>query len=369
MDNSKQAERQHKIKDKSPFVTYVTTAVACILICVAGFTFLIFRTDTIISADGNVIRLFTSYVNRTTVDQTISIVESYREQTNLGSTEAESPSGSVTIPGVNYQIRYGDFYSTLTLKAGTTHTDVNGIPLYSEWPWGSDSVNVRFCDIRAMHDTLVSDIADTLGIDVSNVRHNTTLSVDSDRYVGSSITDVDGVGCVPMCFYPAWVSTDYYTRSWALENPAWSSSMAASVYACLVLEDSSGSNFLIPIVQSDNKGHTFPGGVNQTFIKQINGNGSSLTAQMANKVTGTAASNLSIVSGGAAVGSGDGPFYSGSLRDVLSVYDASGDSALYYGSGLCKIKFSIEVNGAFQSKINNLINSGYTVKGVAVKEK
>lgn len=276
-----------KKKNSSPFVKFCTTTVACILIGAVGFTFLMFGTDSMFAR---------SDINRQSanVDLPISFEKTIREiekEQNGGTSLGNMSNGDPAIndrpytPGVGAPFVSNDkWYQSPGQEmssGGTAVTSVNvggvDIPLYNNLPWAPSDTTFIF-DLNTAKKDVISymDQYANTGIDPNQ------KSVFVYEYSGATwTTEVDGVTCLGFAPSPSMVNREYCdgftTSNWyTISTPAASeygyapgglhnSSGTARKY-CAVLEKD-GSTFYLPLVATDSKGHTFPGGVMQTHMQ------------------------------------------------------------------------------------------------------
>ncbi len=365
-------EKQKRGKTKSPFITFTVTSVICILIASIGFTFLIFGNDSVYKVTNQ-----NSVTGK--VDLPISyekVVSEIEQEQGLPALSGVGSTGDPDLmPGLtNIHVDASMMYQNMSIASSTSNTSQNGIPMYNGWPssWGSG--DVTFINWPGLINKWYEDVARIVGVTKESIRKQ-GFSPASDSYCAAVLQNIDGVDSLPMCYYPAMCIPNYYERSFSGEVIPWSASIASSYYACLVVENvTTGNAAYIPITQSDNKGHTYPGGILQTFAK----NTSSTEVQIANtvKLNGNKLDKDSIpgftyVSG--SYGSGDGAVFKVDTRVLLQLYATSSNPnnpypELYYGNGLTKPHGSIETNGAFTSKVQALLND-WNIVGIAVKQK
>lgn len=359
---------KHGKSTKSPFVRYCVTVMVCLLIASTGFIFIVYSSeddiidDTIIQTAGRNIPYITA--NTTTKEIIEENFDDDDEDKDAVEEDASQPSQTPNMPGMGGISLSGNCYTDIKASAATSSKPDDyggGLTLYNGWPWGEGQVTV--CDPNAMREQLIRDIAKVLDTTPDDIRARDSLSVDTDNYCSASLINVNSVDCLPLCLYPAWVSKTYYTESWEGAMPKWTTSMADSIYICLVFEDGAGNNWFLPATQSDNKGHTFPGGVAQTFIRATSYSNGTWNAQLANTINGN--NPLTLVQD---TGKADGDIWSGSLPEILGVYKISGDYSLYYYKGQCRIGFSLETHSNFVQTLR-AITKDYKLVGIAVQPK
>lgn len=350
---------------KSPFIRYCMTATTCLLIASAGFIVTLFsRAD-----DVNIERTFSSrdvapYI---TVKTTVTESSKWEGDSSTYDPIVIAPTvSSPVLPGIGNITLRGNCYTTVDIQASTGSHEVSGLPIYNGWPWGSATATV--CDPFAMRDQLIQDIAVAAGTSIDDIRKNTNVQVVVDSYCADDLINVNGIDCMPLCFYPAWVDTDYYEKSWAGQNPAFSTAMADSVYACLVLEDNAGNNWYLPVRQSDNKGHTFPGGVAQTFLKCISYDNGVYEVNIANDVIGNSPlTYVRDISDRKKRGRGDGGIWRGTATQIYKAFSISSGYYIHYDE-IVKIEFNLETDPNFTQKLRDVLKE-YNVVGIATVPK
>lgn len=149
----------------------------------------------------------------------------------------------------------------------------NGVSLYNGIPWADDGTWYQL-DLDSVSRYLNSVLNKTL---------NFRSSLHTDNYNDVAVSK-DSVVCAGIAWLPIY-SFCSFTDSGTF-SPAWSGSLAGSgkCYGVAILEKN-GTTYYLPIASGgDNKGHTWPGGLAQTYI----GNGT--------RVSGN---NITFNSGGA----------------------------------------------------------------------
>lgn len=313
-------------------ITLVTVICVCVLFGVFGISsgsYDVSTNDMVMSyRDGNALAIKQTVMQR-------------QEQTanNVGDAIAGNVPG-VSIGGSSLNVDTSAFYTPQTVPAGHASTMAGNIPIHDGWPWG-DTSNVTFVNVDGLFEDLINNVASISGSDKNSIRIINQWTVNTDKYCAETLLNIDSVQCLPICFYPAWVDPTYYSRQMSGENPVWSEAMAASKKACILLKDDNGKAFYVPITQSDNKGHTFPGGIAQTFMRETSTNGDgTVNVQCANTIRGP--SGVLGTGGGGpykyssyvnGIGVGDGDIWTSTPSSFLQLFDNNSGYSLYYCGG------------------------------------
>lgn len=287
-------------------------------------------------------------------------ISAYSEMVGLETDETTGDIGNTAdvTGGSIPDISTGEWYSTMSLQASSTSVGNGAVKLYNGWPWGS--ANVTFFNWSTAYSDFVSDASSIAGAQIDYQRN---YQVDADNHCSSAPVNDSGVGCLSIAYYPSWVLTNYYESQMTGGDPAWNKSDATSKRGCVVLKDSSGSYWFLPLASGDNKGHTYPGGVAQTFVKRSTAN----SWQLANTVTNPESLGLVKVSGTA--GSGDGAIWSGTdMSTVLKLFVPNSGSQLKYGGSRVIPKISFEMHDSNRSWFSGYLNS-YEFIGLAFCDK
>lgn len=148
-----------------------------------------------------------------------------------------------------------DFYTPITFTRGqATSIQVNGVTLYNLIPWDDDG-NFYQLDLEAMSDYLEVNVGKPLSI---------SSSVHTDNYNSSTPIVKNGINCMGIAWLP--IFSFCSVNEDGSYTPAWGSTLASAGYGVAVLEKD-GNTYYIPICSGgDNKGHTWPGGMVQTYV-------------------------------------------------------------------------------------------------------
>ena len=176
-----------------------------------------------------------------------------------------------------------DFYDTVKYdgKGSTVLTLSNGVKLYSGIPW-SDDGNWYKLDFNSISGYLHKNLSSNRNFEFTGVCHT-----DNNNEV---VVSRNGVTCAGIAWLPifAFCSSDDAGNL----SPAWTSSLANKGYGVVILEKE-GREYYMPIASGgDNKGHTWPGGLVQTYI----GNGTKLNTSTG-ELTFHSGGNSSDISG------------------------------------------------------------------------
>lgn len=289
-------------------------------------------------------------------------ISAYSEMAGLDTDEEmgeDTASGNSNDTGGSLpEINTGEWYSSMSLQASTSSVGNGAVKLYNGWPWGS--ADVTFFNWSTAYSDFISDASSIAG---AQIDYQENYQVDEDNNCSSSPVSDSGVACLSIAYYPSWVLPNYYESQMTGGDPAWNESDATSKRGCIILKDSSESYWFLPLTSGDNKGHTYPGGVAQTFIKRSTAN----SWQLANTVTNPESLGLVKVSGTA--GSGDGAIWSGAdMSTVLKLFAPNSGSQLKYGGSRVIPKISFEMHGSNRSWFSGYLNS-YEFIGLAFCDK
>lgn len=379
MTMRKRELEEMKRKQKSPFTTYCVTAVGCILLASCGIAFLMFGSSSMFSRK-DINRDSANVDFPVSFEKTIREIEKEDDNTSIGLGDVGTTTGDPDIidqpytPGVSIDVDASQMYQSITVDASTGSVMNNDLPLHNGWPpeWGTG--DVTFINWPGLVNKWYEDAGRIIGTNADDMRKQ-NFAVAADDNCSSQLLTIDNVPSLPMCYYPAMCIPDYYIRSFAGENILWSEEVAKSYYACLVFENDTGDTAYLPITQSDNKGHTSPGGMLQTWITYApDGEG---TWGIANtiRIDGNVADKESIPGftyikpfGKHHYGSGDGAIFQASMKSVLQLFSKSSNVELYYGSGLTKPHGSLETHTVFNVKVKAILDT-WNLKGIVVKAK
>lgn len=259
-------------KVKSPLTKYCVTFTSCLLICITGFIFLVFKTDNLIKVN----------------DATLRVKEAGDTITVSSVTRSLEDDINPNIPGVTAQT--GEWYSTVpdTFKlAGNKVEDYplssqKSVPLYDGLPWNASDTTYRFDVVQAAID--VVEFIDTKAGKPSNI--DISSHIVREYTYGEYSMEVDGIQAIAFAPPPSVYMKDYCD---GFKSNFWSTAQniptdlvgghprAINKYIrsetprkyCVELTDDSGKCYYMPLTATDTKGHTFPGGVMQTHCKLI----------------------------------------------------------------------------------------------------
>lgn len=163
-----------------------------------------------------------------------------------------------TWSGSGLQARAMDFYSSYsyTGKGSSTNISVNDVKLYNGIPW-SDDGNWYELNIDSVNSYLTSNIGKPL---------QGASSFHADDYNEKTAKHMNGVPCARISWMPIFCFCDVDESGGF--SPAYTTSLCNqdSRYGVVVLEKN-GERFYLPVCSGgDNKGHTWPGGIVQTYI-------------------------------------------------------------------------------------------------------
>lgn len=381
----KQPKQTSNRKQQNPFKKYMVGGVSSVIVFSVAFTIMMFKTNTVMKVTQEQRQASKDIETPMTYEVSVREIED-KKTTNLGGIGESGDGGSEpNLPGIP-----DGFGSTINVDASQMYQDVklevssgeimnNGLPLRDGWPteWGDS--NVTFINWPGLVDKWYEDAAAASGTSVDDIRKQ-SFSVASDKHCDATLANIDGVTCLPMCYYPAMCIPDYYELSFSGNEPAWSGEIARQYYACLVIENPYGDTAYIPITESDNKGHTSPGGILQTFVKQAPAGPGSWNLANTLYVNGSpvdqnSAPGFTYIGPylSHSYGSGDGANFYASTADVLGLFSKGTAVDLYYkdgsgGIGACKPHGSIETNSVFNNAMQTILNE-WNLKGIVVKHK
>lgn len=257
-------------------------------------------------------------------------------------------------------------YSTLTVNNGTSVDNVGGIGIYNGWPWSNTS-NLTFVNMEAYKSLFESDVKKYTGL---SSLHTNNGWYGTEDWACAATGSKDGVACFPIVWHDIWSSRTRYSDAWANLSGIYTAIGYKNQYAAVLLEDSSGKKYFLPIIGSDAKRHTWPGGAFQTYIgkaqssyeiaSQINGAGGIMDK---NSIPG-----LTYVGRGpnGDYGKSDGGLFNGDAKTVMTyAFNTSVPHVSYAGGGY-GASYSYEMNKANISKWNT-IKSNYKILGVVVQ--
>lgn len=362
MAANKQTGDSSAKKTKSPFISFCMTTVVCLLIVAVTFAVIMFKTDTIFSADvtDSTFRIATRN-NTTTYSTTTTQIQKDVSLPDIpdsllagvtGSTDSEddqddqdnqdSQGNNQTTPGGNTggggdtqytpgsDLEQGlkqsalNFYNKCTEPKGNPVIDLGGgLYLYDGLPW--DNTNAWLLDEdkcnKYVNEYVGMDLTRSLAIDgncSSTPLQGTDGVMCADTAAPSILAflDIDEAGCVPN----------------------WGVSTRPKQY-CAILENTEGGKFYLPCTcVGDAKGHTWPGGIAQTFLSL---NGHSVNNWNFNTDGGTIA----------------GPFLGGPVTTVEAIRD--GYASVTYCGGKVFPQMNLELNSAIKNKLSGYKMVGY----------
>lgn len=294
----KSDKKDDDLKIQSPFIRYCITAVSCILICGAGFLFLMFNTNTIFSVNEDSIVKQHSPVRRVNVSTVISTIEENVANNDNSDevTNNDEPPVNPNTPGVVPELS-GGWYSSVpdNLKtAGTPVIDLElsdgVVRLYNGLPWDAEESTYIF-DIKTAAEDTINYINTMCGQDsgLSATRFAYSYELKSKN----SIRTENGVVCLSFAPMPALVTPTYNNEFktdlwWQESTPSgafygyaesrWDDESlypGARKYCAILRSKTDGSIYYLPLCAMDSKAHTFPGGVMQTNIRLRDGSANS----------------------------------------------------------------------------------------------
>lgn len=194
----------------------------------------------------------------------------YESELNKGEEEDDEFSGSSENGGgwngdslaLNAMDMYDHF--TYTGKGSVVTSLTHGVNLYDGIPWEDDGT-WYVLDIESVDKYCETNLGQGMQGDTG---------FHTDDYNDVAVTK-DGVACAGIAWVPIYSFLDFTEEG--TFSPNWGSGIAqaSNAYGVVILEKN-GSTFYLPIGSGgDNKGHTWPGGLVQTYIghgTRINGN-------------------------------------------------------------------------------------------------
>lgn len=220
------------------------------------------------------------------------------------------------------------FYTKVSGVGETTDKTIAGVKLFSGLPWSGNAYRLDNSKVKDY-------ISKSLG-------QSPTMSVAVDDYCKAYPT-VDGVGCISAVGYPimAFCNINQYgiSEGWGSYYPR--------KFAAVLKSRSDGNTYYLPCSCQagkgyDYKGHTWPGGVCQTFLSNTN----------------------NTYNNGKYYFNTDGGYITGSIVGQYVNYNQikSGYSSVKYNGSKVFPQINLEVN----SKVFNDINKHYDFEGYVV---
>lgn len=234
---------------------------------------------------------------------------------------------------------YDKMSFTLSNVAMTTLS--NGVSLYTGIPWGDDG-NWYNMKVGVINDY----VSKNLGKGLVN---GTTCH--KDDYNSSSAKTINNITCLQVSWYPIHAFRD--TKENGQIDGTWYSSDVDGRYGVAILEKN-GTKYYLPITAgADSKGHTYPGGMVQTYI----GSGSSLDNGYVTINSGGLSDQKYVTWGGSPAHG-----QSISIDDFRSGWSTNTG---YKGSSVTSghPSLSLEVNSALADEINK---AGYNLVGYVI---
>ncbi len=274
----KRKKKEHPIdRVQSRFVKFTVTITSCILICSVAFTFLLFKTDTLVDVDSKTLNKFVS-------EQRVKVASITQALNSQGT--------NVNIPGVSFTA--GEWYQpipqdmrTAVPKAKEYRTRTGKLfPLYEGLPWDADDNTYRYDMVQAAKDMV--EFIDTKAGKPSNLNPQSTIAREhpSSRhnyrftYEGIDVIAFAPPPCVYMKDYCDAYTKDYWMNAQSTPGDIvgyhpqscnyWGRVLSWNPprkYCVELIEKSTNKTYYMPLCVSDVKGHTFPGGVMQTQVK------------------------------------------------------------------------------------------------------
>lgn len=226
-------------------------------------------------------------------------------------------------------------YSRAGQSKGAT---INGVTLYDCVPWEDDGNWYKFSNTAA---------SGYLSFNVGKGLQSRS-AVHTDNYDSSTAIVKNGISCVGISWMPIFCFLDVNDNGQF--SPSYTSSLCNSYYGVVILEKD-GETYYMPVCSGgDNKGHTFPGGLAQTYVAH------GTTVDLANgKITLDAGSNSSDISA-LKWGSTQMEGYTVSIDDFRRDW---GSKVTYNGGGMSSHpSLTVECNSSFKTEL-----SGYSIKG------
>lgn len=258
-------------------------------------------------------------------------------------------------------------YSTLSVSNGKVAEKAgnSSINIYDGWPWGNTS-DLTFVNMEAYKNLIEGDIKSYTGL--SSLHTNNGWYAAED-YACATTGRKDGINCLPIVWHSIWGSKTFYSEQWANLSSAKPVIGYNGQYAAILLQNKTdGKKYFLPIIGSDSKRHTWPGGAVQTFIGKSTGN-----YEIANRIVDSSGTmDKNSIPGLTYVGKGpngdygktDGALFSGDAKTVMTyAFSNTTPHVAYNGYGLA---YSYEMNSANISTWNT-IRSKYNILGVVIQ--
>ena len=253
----------------------------------------------------------------------------------------EDPDDDGEWNGDGFELNAMDIYKAYSFSTGSVAGQtINGVKLYDSIPWSDDGNWYKF-SVNAASDYLEYNVG-------SPIKAGSSFHI--DNYNSASPITKNGVSCMGIAWMPIFCFIN--TNEDGSLASAYDSSVCDQYYGAVILEKN-GNTYYMPICSGgDNKGHTFPGGLAQTYI----GNG---TVADLNKGT------LTINAGGATDQSmlkWNGSPMHGKEIGIEDFRNNWSTATTYNGGGMgSHPALTIETHKNFANAL-----SGYTIKGYVI---
>ena len=187
--------------------------------------------------------------------------EEQKEQAEEAADEAAS-TGTITSgngaswSGSGIALKAMDFYTPVKFdtKGTATSVNINDVKLYTGIPWDDDG---KWYQLNT--DSVKSYVKTNLGKELSS-----DSSAHIDQNNSSTKISKNGVDCAGIAWFPIFCFSDINEDGSIAKN--YSKSLCNQYYGVAILEKG-GSTYYLPICSGgDNKGHTWPGGLVQTYV-------------------------------------------------------------------------------------------------------
>lgn len=266
-----------------------------------------------------------------------------------GDTEAGGSGGTIDDPsddgewtGNGFELNAMDIYKSYSFSSSGSASNIviNGVQLYNDMPWKDDGNWYKF-SVNAASDYLEYNLG-------SPIKAGSSFHTDNNN--SDSPINRNGIDCMGIAWMPIFCFID--TNADGSLASTYDGDVCDLFYGVVILENN-GKTYYMPICSGgDNKGHTFPGGLAQTYI----GNG---TVADLNKGT------VTINAGGStdqALLEWNGSPMHGTEIDIEEFRKNWSTSTTYNGGGMSHHPaLTIETNKAFAKKL-----SSYTIKGYII---
>ena len=167
----------------------------------------------------------------------------------------DDPEDKGSWTGDGFELNAMDVYTAYTFNKGSeTGITINGVKLYSNIPWQFDGNWYKF-SVNAASDYLEYNLG-------SPIKAGSSFHIDNNN--SASPINKNGVDCMGIAWIPIFCFIN--TNEDGSLASSYGDSVCEKYYGAVILENN-GNTYYMPICSGgDNKGHTFPGGLAQTYI-------------------------------------------------------------------------------------------------------